>query len=460
MALKVKDRLPLHAKVEFNNQNSPGTPDFRINTSAVYDNFWQLEHSLGLQYSFSPQVYKEGSQWDFYDQPQVASYSAFYRLPLANPEPIEDMVANNPGSFGYDEASRQFRLPPPSGRAELNLYGSRSTIDTGLETLLNENLTPDFPAYTRQLFRQEVQQGITINQDLGFQLSQPLPEFANVRSTLSGGLDYKTYSQENYQTNIFTFVESDQGPNQNLIQRVSHTYSPTPATDEELDYLPLEVGYNASLNNFLGAANLGLGLSVNLWYASQTSYTSSDTNGNPVITYKNNRDSLQGITGSKESSGHWVVLRPSFSQEIVIHTNWPMTLRADGQWASEPLISNEQFGIGGVNSVRGYHEGEIFGDTGWHMSLEQQTPAHVVGMIHGSQPLTFRGSVYMDYARVYLLDPLGRPGDTTLWGTGVGFAASVGSDWQARFLFSVPLIGTATTPSGQLYFNFMLTSQF
>ena len=64
------------------------------------------------------------------------------------------------------------------------------------------------------------------------------------------------------------------------------------------------------------------------------------------------------------------------------------TIRADGQWAGQPLISTEQFGIGGVNSVRGYHEGEVFGDTGWHMSLEQKTPPHIVGMVHGSQPLT------------------------------------------------------------------------
>jgi hemolysin activation/secretion protein len=124
------------------------------------------------------------------------------------------------------------------------------------------------------------------------------------------------------------------------------------------------------------------------------------------------------------------------------------------------LISNEQFGIGGVNSVRGYHEGEEFGDTGWHLSLEQQTPPHLVGMVHGDIPLTLRGSVYMDYATAYLLDPQGVPPSTKLWGAGFGIAASVGSHWQANFLFSVPLISTTITPRDEPYFNFSMTAQF
>ena len=49
LALGVKDRLPLHVKVEANNQSSPGTPEMRLNSSAVYNNLWQLDHALGVQ---------------------------------------------------------------------------------------------------------------------------------------------------------------------------------------------------------------------------------------------------------------------------------------------------------------------------------------------------------------------------------------------------------------------------
>jgi hemolysin activation/secretion protein len=156
-----------------------------------------------------------------------------------------------------------------------------------------------------------------------------------------------------------------------------------------------------------------------------------------------------------------VILKPSFSQSIVSANNLTTTLRMDGQWSSEPLISNEQFGIGGVNSVRGYHEGEVFGDTGWHVTLEEDTPPHVVGIVYNGQPLTIRGSIYMDGAVAYLLDPLpGEQSSTRLWGTGFGISASVGSHWQAQFLFSVPLTSTGITKHDIPYFNFALTAQF
>jgi hemolysin activation/secretion protein len=66
----------------------------------------------------------------------------------------------------------------------------------------------------------------------------------------------------------------------------------------------------------------------------------------------------------------------------------------------------------------------------------------------------------MDYAMAYLLDPQGYSPSTSLWGTGIGVAASVGSHWQANFLFSVPLISTSFTTRNEPYFNFSMTAQF
>jgi hypothetical protein len=66
----------------------------------------------------------------------------------------------------------------------------------------------------------------------------------------------------------------------------------------------------------------------------------------------------------------------------------------------------------------------------------------------------------MDYADTYLLDPQGRPNGVALWGTGFGFVTSLGSHWESRFLFSVPLLSTTTTEAYQPFFNFSLTAQF
>jgi len=454
LTLNVKDQLPLHAKVELNNQSSPGTPDLRLNSSAVYNNLWNLENSVGAQYSFSPGFYKDGSQWPFYDQPLVANYGAFYRMPLGSQVAIEDVVDANPGSFGYDEATRKFNLPPSSGQPELNFYASRSTIDTGLESLANNTLydVPNVETITQNT----VQQDLTVNGDLGIRFSAPLNASDDFNSDFYISLDYKTYEENSYKTNNFISEQipvSAQGTA--LPPLISTVSSPVPETQNTLRYLPFTLHYNASKHDTLGTTAFGLGLTVNTWFTGRTT-TSATTNALNLTGVKN----VQAITGSTESSGHWVTLNPSFTRDFTFSPGWVLTARADGQWSSEPLISNEQFGLGGVNSVRGYHEGEVFGDTGWHLSLEQQTAPVIVGMVYGNTPLTLRGSVYTDYGRVFLLDPEGRQGSTPLSDVGFGGVASVGSHWQAHFLFSLPLLDSPTIQAYHPFFNFALTAQF
>ena len=471
LTLQVKDQPPFHGKVELNNDSSPGTPALRVNSSVVYDNLWQYEHALGLQYSFSPEQYKDGKEWNFYDLPSVANYSVFYRMPLGSPGGIDEAIAASPGSFGYSEATRKFNLPPASGQPDLTLFASRSTIDNGLssttKTLYSTN--------NSTLDEIQTHQDITINNDAGFRLNFPVAANNNVHMSLSGGLDFKTYASSSVGTNIYRLssqiVDTLTGtPETNY--NVSTQSTPIPATYNEVYYLPLALRYDVSWHDFLGSGTAGLGLSANFWESTlsqQTAYgtyirtnhvTGKVTTNSTSITGIHGGKAFQAVAGSRQSSGRWVVITPSFTHTFELVTNWVTTFRADGQWTSEPLISNEQFGAGGINSVRGYQEGEVFGDTGWHVTLEQQTPPHVVGMIRGHIPVVIRGSIYTDYADVYLLDPQGRKDDVALWGVGCGCVASFGSFWQTRMLFSVPMLSTTTTTAYHPYFNFALTAQF
>jgi hemolysin activation/secretion protein len=440
LILNVKDRLPLHAKVEYNNESSPGTPALRLNSSVVYNNLWDLEHSIGVQYSFSPGFYKDGNEWNFYDRPLVANYGAFYRMPLGSPVAIADAVEAKPGTFGYDEATRKFNLPPASGQPELNFFASRSTIDTGLQTLSSSSLPNTPPDFS--VDQNTVQQDLTVNNDLGVRFSTPLVASGDFHSDMAAGLDFKTFSTTSYKTNNFLFSEitdNAQGiPNPPIY---STDASPVPVTYYPVHYLPLSLNYNANWHEENSTIALGLGVTGNPWFSGSTS-------------------NYQGAVNSTKASGYWATLTPRFSWQFPTYPGWMATVRADGQWASEPLLSNEQFGAGGVNSVRGYREGDVFGDTGWHFTLQQDTPSHVVGIVYGNTPLLLRGSVYMDYARVYLLDPQGRPPGTSLWGTGVGAVFSVGTHWETRFLFSLPLLSTSDTEAYRPFFNFALTAQF
>ncbi|MEI6565654.1 MAG: POTRA domain-containing protein [Verrucomicrobiota bacterium] len=438
--LDIKDRFPLHGKVELNNQSSPGTPDLRLNTSAAYNNLWQLDHSAGLQYSFSPEAYKSGDQWAFYDRALVANYSAYYRLPFGSPEAIASTIASKPGTFGYSEATRKFNLPPPSGRPDLSVYASRSTIDTGIMTLSSKAVL-DIPRVI-SISEKDVQEDLTINSVMGTRFNLPLPATGNFQSSLSGGLDYKTYGLDSSKTNNFLFSITTRNANGSFNAPISATVpSPVPATHRPLEYLPISLHYDASLRDKLGSTSVGLGVSGN------AAWSGSITN-------------LQQITGSTKSSGNWVTVTPSISREFIIRTNWALALRAEGQWASEPLISNEQFGNGGVASIPGYREGEVFGDTGWRVNMELKTPAHLIGLAYAKHDLRIRGSLFMDYGSTYLLDPSGRNGSTPLCGTGLGAVATIGNTWDLRFLFSWPLLSTPTTAAYQPFFNFGIAAQF
>ncbi|MGD0278990.1 MAG: ShlB/FhaC/HecB family hemolysin secretion/activation protein [Smithella sp.] len=68
--LKVEDKFPLHGSLELNNRCSQDTEQLRLNGMIHYDNLWQKEHSLTLQYQTAPQNSNE-----------VEAVSASYILP-------------------------------------------------------------------------------------------------------------------------------------------------------------------------------------------------------------------------------------------------------------------------------------------------------------------------------------------------------------------------------------------
>jgi hemolysin activation/secretion protein len=439
LALSVKDRLPLHAQLDVNNLNSPGTPALRLNLSAVYNNLWQLEHSVGVQYSVAPDVRKRGD-WDWYDLPLVANYGAYYRMPLSGPAAVAEEVANQPGSFGYDEATRKFRLPPLTGQPEFNVFASRSTIDTGVEFQPPVNL---FTSTARNVNQQNVQQDITINQGIGARLSVPLQEFDGIRSSISLGFDYKSYRLTTFATNDFLFVEhlfNEQGV---PFDRISTIPSPVPATVRSVSYVPLTFRWDANWRDPLGSWDFGFNYSPNF-----------------SGTFLKNRGDFANVAGSSHADGYYHVLNASLGRDQVLYKQWRLSLRADGQWANQPLISNEQFGDGGAAGVRGYHEGEVFGDTGWRVVCEPKTPALLVGLVDNKYPLVARGSIFMDYGESYLLDPNGRQGRVPLWGTGIGMVGSIGNNLDTKLTLAWPLRTTPSTRSGRALFSFSLRVQF
>jgi hemolysin activation/secretion protein/AraC-like DNA-binding protein len=453
LTLKVKDQLPLHARLELNNQYTPGTPDLRVNFSAQYDNLWGLEHQAGIQYSFTPEQFKSSDPYyvTLLDDPLIANYSAYYRLPLGGYNSVEEQVEANPGSFGYSEVTHKFNLPPATGRPELNIYASRSISDTGVQYGPEQQLTS--PTNLLVLTSRDSGENFTLNENVGGRLSLPLPQVFKLSSTLSAGFDFKRYQEVSCNTNgffsSFTYTNGSLGKTTS----VTTVSAPQPNKYNTLNYLPFNIGWNGSIPDSLGTTFFNAQANFNiLQIFSEESESVTTTNNiiaktNVVITQNKNihGHSLSGIAYTTNASPNYVTLQLGADRVQTIYKDWTVKLHADGQWANSALISNEQYAMGGMAGVRGYLDGQAYGDTGWRFSIEPQTPLLNIGMAGNEgheAPCWFRASVFLDYGRTYLLvqPPSGSDSHESFCGAGWSMTANIGSHLDGRVTVAWPLI--------------------
>lgn len=95
---------------------------------------------------------------------------------------------------------------------------------------------------------------------------------------------------------------------------------------------------------------------------------------------------------------------------------WEVSTRLDFQAGAQPLVSAEQILAGGMDSVRGYFEGEAAGDAGWRFKAEAKTPAL---LDFGGSSLRAVG--FVEGAVLWLNDPLaGQTSEFSLAGAGIG----------------------------------------
>ena len=440
----MKDRLPLHGRVEVNDKSSPGTPLLRLDTAVQYANLWQREHQIGFDYNFSPQQFKpEGSVPAFYDLPMVTSYSAFYRLPLGFSHGLREDLEQQPATFGFDEVSHKFNLPPPSGHPDLTFYASRSVSGTPVRY---GPLSVIFTNTLANIGSQSGQQSFTFNNNLGAKFSVPLDGFAGIRSALSFGADFKSYEAPTFSTNLtyFSLYALDTFGNPVLV--TNQTIRLPSNSRTELQYIPLSFGWSATRPDKWGGFAFSYSQSVFL------------------STLASARTNFQVVAGAPGAGRDYTTINAGLARDQKLFGEWSALFNVNGQWASAPLISNEQLALGGAGGVRGYQQGEIYGDTGWRASFDLRAPSIIAGHFPtatGDVPAELRASWFMDYGQTYLID---RPTTANLaytqWGTGVSFFLTVGEHVDARLTLAWALNDTPSTAAGTAQAYFSVGAQF
>lgn len=444
LELKIKDRLPLHGRIEVNDKSSPGTPLLRLDTALEYDNLWQHENQVGVDYDFSPQAYKPtGSVHGFYDLPEIANYSAYYRIPLWFGGNLREDLDRQPVTFGFDEVTHQFNLPPATGHPDLTFYASRSASATPvrfgpLSIVASTNL------FT--ISSQTAEESFTFDNNLGVSLTVPVREFDGIRSSLSFGADFKTYSAPTFGTNLTyaALYSEDQFGNFNLV--TNETISLPANSRVSLQYIPISFGWSAARPDPWGGFAFNYSQSIFL-----SGLASARTN-------------FQIAAEAPSAGGTYTTINAGLAREQNLFSGWSALLNVNGQWASEALINNEQFALGGTSGVRGYQEGAIYGDTGWRALFDLRAPPINVGYFQsatGTVPADLRFSLFMDYGQTSLID---RPTTENLtfpeWGAGFGFYLTAGEHFDARLSLAWALKTTATAQAGNAIAYFTVGGQF
>ncbi len=134
-----------------------------------------------------------------------------------------------------------------------------------------------------------------------------------------------------------------------------------------------------------------------------------------------------------------------------------LLVRTDLQLTDRPLLSLEQFGIGGVTSVRGYRQDLLLTDSGISVSAEVRVPILRIP----ETPLLLQVVPFVDIGTGWNQGVRPNPDNSTLISTGLGLRLQVGNQLTAKLDWGIPLNTTSpnarTWQENGLYFSVIYT---
>lgn len=248
----------------------------------------------------------------------------------------------------------------------------------------------------------------------GARLMKPLAGFDALNHSLTAGFDYKMF---------------DQGV---TVQGQDTDTSP-------IDYASFQVGYDASLPLKNSTTSL-----------SSTLHFSVRGLGNDPAQYADRRVG---------ADTNYTYLTSELKHLQQLPKDLRLAGRITGQVTSSPLISNEQFALGGVQTVRGYFQTQQLGDDGINVSLELQSPQ--LKKADWDFVQNFRAHTFIDYGYLWLQQPQqGNPSYYRLAGAGAGLRMQLFKHWIGEFDWAYPLYKQGTVDVGNQRVDFLMAYQF
>lgn len=251
---------------------------------------------------------------------------------------------------------------------------------------------------------------------------QPLVRDSVEAQSLDFGVDYKSV-----QTQVSTPSTTPSGA-----PSVAVVSSP-------VRYVNWSAAYSATAQGergFLGA-NLGVGLGLRGFVNDAAEFQNARYLGQPGYLY------LRG-------SGQVLARLPA---------GFALLGRVAGQWSQDPLVNNEQFALGGLDTVRGYLEAETLGDGGAAGSVELRSPGFGAIVAPALQPLL--AFVFFDAGVATLEYPLpGQAYHVRLRSSGVGLRLDSAKGWTGLVDYALPGVDGVRTRKGDSRFDFSVRYGF
>lgn len=294
--LKVDDKFPLHASLEYNNRYTPNTTKTRLSGNLRYDNLWQRDHSIGLGFQVTPE-----------DANEVKVFSGTYVIPYAG-----DYWAT------YAVVSQS----DISAVGDLNVVG-------------NGNI-------------------------YGLRYIHPMPSpVKSFNHNLTLGVDYKDFKENTRR------LGADLGSN-------------------PITYLPMLIGYTGNLVTPESTTKLDL----NFVFSTKALVN----------------EEAEFVQRRYLARPNFAYLRGQLEHTWTLPYQWQWYGSLGGQVTGDSLVSNEQFFIGGLDTVRGFLESSALGDTGTNLTMELRSPP--LQKYAGSWVNEMRLLAFYDYGLATTRDPV------------------------------------------------------
>ena len=153
-------------------------------------------------------------------------------------------------------------------------------------------------------------------------------------------------------------------------------------------------------------------------------------------------------------------LRADTSIEQDLPYQAQLYLQFAGQAASGPLISNEQYSLGGSYSVRGYLDTQVLVDDAIRTRLEVRSPSFAAAL-PGAWFSNARALTFGDLAWGRVQEPL--PGQATtvaLSSVGLGFRIDTAFGLKSELDWAYPLGNNGEIRAGESRFHFRFAQEF